>query len=110
MIFYLRTISPLFANGTTCGKERPDFVIHCGSHVILLEVDEGQHKHYECLCKQVRMINITQAFGGLPCFWIRYNPDAFKNDKGMKSKITGRKREVHLLKWIKLAQTRIPRR
>lgn len=49
------------------------------------------------------MINITQVFGGLPVFWIRYNPDSFKLPDNTKSKITHAKRESHLLEWIKYA-------
>ncbi len=68
-------------NGSNCGKEHPDFVIRFDTHIAIIEVDEGQHKPYECSCEQIPMVNVTQTFGGLPCFWLRYNPDEFKPEK-----------------------------
>jgi hypothetical protein len=94
-------------NGTECGKERPDFVIYFKTHVIIIEVDENQHKGYACECEQIRMINLTQAFCGLPVFWIRYNPDVFKLPNEKKSKISQSNREEHLLDWINFASTHI---
>ena len=29
-----------------CSKKRPDFVFHCGDHILIIEVDEFQHKSY----------------------------------------------------------------
>jgi len=65
---------------SSCGRERPDFVWDCGTHKVILEVDEDQHKDRLRTCEQTRMINITQAFF-MPCIWIRYNPDKFKGQK-----------------------------
>jgi len=93
-------------NGTNCGRERPDFVFDQGTHIIILEVDEDQHKGYQCLCEQTRMVNITQSFGGIPVFWIRYNPDDFKLPNKSKSNISQNTRESYLLRWIKYAMTR----
>ncbi len=90
------------SNGISCGRERPDFVFDCGSHIVILEVDEDQHKHYQCECEQIRMINITQTFGGLSVFWIRYNPDNFKTDKKI-IQISDFKKHQHLLDWLHLS-------
>jgi hypothetical protein len=95
-------------NGTECGKEKPDFVIYFTTHVIIIEVDENQHKGYVCECEQIRMINLTQSFSGLPVFWIRYNPDVFKLPNEKKSKISQSNREEHLLDWINFASIHIP--
>ncbi len=97
------------ANGVDCGKERPDFVFDCGTHIVILEVDEDQHSGYQCLCEQTRMINITQGFGGMRIFWIRFNPDSFKLPDGTNSNITNNAREKHLLEWVKYAQERVPK-
>eukprot|EP00960_Hanusia_phi_P053850 762478-Hanusia_phi.AAC.1 len=68
-----------------CGTLRPDFVIDYTTHVVILEVDEFQHRSYACECEQSRMITITNAFGGIPVIWIRYNPDDFiRNHKIVK--------------------------
>jgi hypothetical protein len=76
-------------NGTKCGRERPDFVFKFVDRIVILEVDENQHKSYPEECERIRMFNITQSFGGKPVFWIRYNPDSFKskNEKQKKSNI-----------------------
>ena len=102
-------------NGTQCGKERPDFEIECKNqdgvltHYILLEVDEDQHKSYPCECEQRRMINITQTYGGVPIFWIRYNPDAFRLPNALKGTISENKREGHLLEWIRWSMHHSPK-
>ncbi len=88
------------ANGSECGKERPDFVFYHDSHIVILEVDENQHSTYPCECEQIRMINITQTFGGMPVLWMRYNPDAYHKD-GQLVKVSLRQREAHLIQWLK---------
>ena len=65
-------------DGGVCGKERPDRIFELADRIILLEVDEHQHKNRPCECEQTRMINISQSFGGMPTFWIRFNPDEYK--------------------------------
>ena len=65
-------------DGGACEKYRPDFVFDATTHMVVLEVDENQHKSYACLCEQQRMVNISQALG-MPTLFIRYNPDGFTN-------------------------------
>lgn len=65
------------------GRERPDFVWDCKTHMVILEVDEYQHSSRNCECEQTRMANITSSFG-MPCLWIRYNPDEYKGMKQLK--------------------------
>ena len=48
-----------------CSKKRPDFVIDAGTHKIVLEVDEYQHKKGEYNCKVKRMWDISQALASL---------------------------------------------
>lgn len=79
-------------NGS-CGKERPDFMWDAGTHKVILEVDEDQHKDRPCECEQTRMVNITNAIG-LPCVWIRFNPDEYKGSKG----VTDAKRKDTLIR------------
>ena len=63
-------------NGGECGRERPDFLWDTGTHAVMLEVDEFQHQRgYKCEIDRMR--NITTSIG-LPCLWIRYNPDEYK--------------------------------
>lgn len=59
-----------------CGKERPDFLFDCGTHFVIVEVDENQHSHITPECENIRMKNIHQALG-LSVVFIRYNPDNY---------------------------------
>jgi hypothetical protein len=60
-----------------CGKERPDRVYDLGTHILIIECDENQHKDRDCSCEQIRMINISQSYGGAPVYFIRWNPDDY---------------------------------
>ena len=46
--------------------------------IVVLEVDENQHKSYECICEQQRMIQIHQDIG-MNILFIRFNPDSYRN-------------------------------
>jgi hypothetical protein len=93
----------------TCTKRRPDFVYHCGNHIVIIEVDEDQHKSYsncgstreeKLAGENRRMFEIFQIFQGLPVVFIRYNPDGFRvNQKTMK--VSDRIRHQTLVQWIK---------
>jgi hypothetical protein len=87
-----------------CFKYRPDFVFDAGTHIVVLEVDENQHKSYACDCEQQRMVNISQSFG-MPTMFIRYNPDAFTGPHGKPSRISKTQREKHLTDWVTWALT-----
>ena len=68
-------------DGGVCGKERPDRVYDFGDKIIVLECDENQHQDRACLCEQTRMVNIGQSFGGIPVYFIRWNPDDYCCDE-----------------------------
>lgn len=65
-----------------CGRERPDRVYDFGDKIIILECDEEQHRSRPCLCEQTRMVNIGQSFGGIPVYFIRWNPDEYMDGYG----------------------------
>lgn len=67
-----------------CSGKRPDIMFHFGSHIIVIEVDENQHFTYEC--EQRRMLEIMQDAGTIPSVFIRFNPDAYKQEDGTKVK------------------------
>ena len=85
---------------TSCGRERPDFQIDCGTHMVYIEVDEHQHQSYACECEQTRMINIVHV-RGMPTRFIRYNPDTYKPLKGQQ--VTAAKRETKLIEYVQYA-------
>lgn len=76
---------------SVCGRERPDFLFDAGSHRVILEVDENQHRERPCECEQIRMVNISQSLGCRTVF-IRYNPDTFK--RGLASGKLGTSTDV----------------
>jgi hypothetical protein len=63
--------------GYLCGNFKPDILIDCNTHFIVVEIDEDQHKQYTKECEFARMSNIYLA-NGLPTIFIRFNPDDFK--------------------------------
>jgi hypothetical protein len=86
---------------TQCGRERPDFQIDCGTHMVYIEVDEHQHQSYACECEQTRMINLIHV-RGMPTLFIRYNPDTYTPIKGQRQ-VTATQREKKLVDYIKYA-------
>lgn len=60
-----------------CGRERPDRVFELDDKIVILECDEHQHRERQCVCEQSRMINISQSYGGMPVYFIRWNPDNY---------------------------------
>ena len=58
---------------------RLDFVIlQCTSHILILEVDEDQHRWYNLKCELTRMTDVHAALVlsgyNLPVHWVRYSP------------------------------------
>ena len=67
----------------SCKKYRPDFLIDCLNFFLIIECDEYGHRNYKC--EEVRMNDIIFQLG-LPCTFIRYNPDS-KVDKITKHRV-----------------------
>ena len=82
-----------------CGdKERPDRLWETHpTCVVILEVDENQHKERNCACEQTRMVNIANSLGAPQTVFVRYNPDAFEGENGW----TQLKRHNELLRWLR---------
>jgi len=70
-------------DGKWCGKYRPDFLYDCGTHFIVVECDEDQHKGYDQSCEVIRMKNIVHSLGMRTVF-LRYNPDVYREDDVVK--------------------------
>jgi hypothetical protein len=64
---------------SNCSGIRPDFLweSESRSHLVIVEVDEDQHRTYDPSCERARMINLTQELH-VPCVFIRYNPDPYR--------------------------------
>ncbi len=48
-----------------------------GSHVVIVEVDEDQHKTYYCTCKNRRLMEISKDVSHRPVVMVRFNPDGY---------------------------------
>ena len=62
-----------------CSKKRPDLLFDFGDQVIIVEVDENQHRDYECSCENKRLMELSRDIGHRPLVFIRFNPDSYKN-------------------------------
>ena len=58
-----------------CSLRRPDLFIDLGSHCIIIEVDENQHRQYEC--EEKRMIDMYEDIGFRKMVFLRFNPDSY---------------------------------
>jgi len=90
----------------TCGLERPDFLFDCGTHYVVLEVDENQHDDRQEVCECFRTVNVSQSLG-MKTVFLRYNPDAFKSDGRKQNPGIGRRRDV-LLRWLSYFKVTVP--
>lgn len=90
-----------------CGRERPDRTFDFDDKIVILECDEHQHKNYQPECERVRMINISQSYGGIPVYFIRWNPDHYA--PGTPESIVKRhKRVADMLIEIRDSLTELP--
>ena len=60
-----------------CSLRRPDLFLDLGYQIIIVEIDENQHKSYDCSCQNKRIMEISQDVGHKPIIFIRFNPDAY---------------------------------
>ena len=83
-----------------CSRKRPDFVINTSWGVVILEIDEFQHRRnsYSCECEITRMKQLYFDIGVENVLFIRYNPDSYKPLTGKAETIV--KRKEYLLKYI----------
>ena len=58
----------------------PDIRFDCGFYHLIVEVDEHKHRGADYKCDKQRMYDIIAKLG-LPCIFIRYNPDSKESNK-----------------------------
>jgi hypothetical protein len=57
---------------------RPDVLIQCDTHCVIIECDENQHKkHSNYSDEKQRMIDISRDLGDKHVVFIRFNPDSY---------------------------------
>jgi hypothetical protein len=60
-----------------CSRYRPDVRIDFGSHTVIIECDEHQHRGYDRSCDDKRTMSLFKDCGGRPMVFIRFNPDSY---------------------------------
>lgn len=65
-----------------CSSRRPDILIECLTHSIVIECDEHQHTNYKCENK--RTMELFKDLGSRPLVMIRFNPDSYINENEEK--------------------------
>ena len=70
----------------SCQTYYPDFLIDCNTFFLIIECDEDAHRSYPINCEKMRENNICYALG-LPCVFIRFNPDKKKVKMKVKEKV-----------------------
>lgn len=65
-----------------CSRFRPDILIDCLTHSVIVEVDENQHDTYDCTCENKRMMTLFEDLGSRPLVLIRFNPDDYIDHNG----------------------------
>ena len=66
-------------NGT---RRLPDLLLDLSEQIIIVEIDENQHKKYDCSCENKRLVEISQSLNHKPIVFIRFNPDSYKDISG----------------------------
>jgi hypothetical protein len=64
-----------------CSKKRPDIYLDLGYQILIIEVDENQHRQYEDICENKRMMTLSQDVDHRPIVFIRFNPDKYINEE-----------------------------
>lgn len=65
-----------------CSRKRPDLLLDLGYQVIIVEVDEEQHKRtsYDVSCENKRLMQLSQDLDHRPIIIIRFNPDNYTSN------------------------------
>jgi hypothetical protein len=64
-----------------CSSKRPDLLLDLGYQVINIEIDENQHKSYEEICENKRLMIISKDLDHRNLIVIRFNPDGYIKNK-----------------------------
>jgi EsV-1-7 cysteine-rich motif len=82
-----------------CSNKRPDLILDLGYQIIIIEIDENQHRSYDCSCENKRLMELSQDVGHRPIIFIRFNPDSYmNNDEKISSCWTVNKKGICVVK------------
>ena len=68
-----------------CSRRRPDMYRDMGGYVLVVEVDENQHEHYDPACEDARMMQLFADGGSRPLVLVRFNPDGYTRADGTRA-------------------------
>ena len=88
-----------------CSRRRPDLLLDMGSHIIIVEVDENKHTHYDCSCENKRLMELSQDLQHRPIIFIRFNPDSYINSEGKSIKSCWKLNKLGVITISKSKQT-----
>lgn len=60
-----------------CSRRRPDIFIDLGFQLIIVEIDENQHRDYDCSCENKRLMELSTDVNHRNIIFIRFNPDDY---------------------------------
>lgn len=63
-----------------CSQRRPDIFLDAGTFVVIVEVDEEQHRGYSC--ENRRIMELFRDGGCRPVAFVRFNPDGYVDATG----------------------------
>ena len=67
-----------------CSRRRPDMILDLGSHIVIVEIDENRHDDSGYECENRRMMELSLDVGHRPIVFIRFNPDAYITESGVR--------------------------
>ena len=65
---------------------RPDASILFDNRMLIIEIDENQHRSYDCSCDNKRTMELSKDIKHMPMVLIRFNPDCYYNNDNVKIK------------------------
>ncbi len=72
-----------FVFNKSINNARPDIILKLDKHIIIIEIDENQHKNYNEKCEQNRINDLYENLGYKNIVLIRFNPDKYINSLKM---------------------------
>jgi hypothetical protein len=60
-----------------CSKRKPDLLLDLGSHILMIEIDENQHKYYDSSCETARLNELSIDVNHRSIVMLRFNPDSY---------------------------------
>jgi hypothetical protein len=65
-------------------SRRPDLLTNHDNHTIIVECDENQHKNYEDICENKRLMELSLDIKHKNLIFIRFNPDSYIGNDNKK--------------------------